>query len=232
MKLDDTILEKIRKVKRLADEASNENEGIAAALAFQRLLAQHHLTEAEVLDIKEEPQIEQQNVFSDTRAMQWERTLYVVIGEHFRCKCLTERYTNATTRFSYIGHADDVAVAAETFRTMYRVAARLADDYMDGLGRTRPYGKRKDVTRREYLDGFARGLHAAFKRHEAENNLSIIISTPQDVLDYVADLGAKERSFAPKEKTTTAAYRHGWQDGDNVGRGNIIREGAAVGAID
>lgn len=26
--------------------------------------------------------------------------------------------------------------------------------------------------------------------------------------------------------------RRGWQDGDNVGRGNIIREGAAVGAID
>ena len=73
--ISDVLLDKLRKVKALADDAKDEAEGTAALLAFQRLLSKNGLSEQEVqieLDGEDEDEVNRVESLSRAHLESWQ----------------------------------------------------------------------------------------------------------------------------------------------------------------
>jgi hypothetical protein len=236
---DTELLEKLKKIKALADEAQDDHECQTAMMMFQRLLTKNGLDVAEVEAMPdtcaEKP--EETDVYEGTRIEKWRHYLHMVIAQHFRCIPVTmTRYTGLRMEqhkqiLQFIGHRRDVQIAAEAYATALAAGERLysrhrlrvleAEAFGDvvtlrSLGGTPNYSR--------YMLGFGLGMEAAYKRQEAEATFDIILTTPSDVLEHVK--GFRKRTFnakaAPQDGNTSAGYA----DGFNVGYGDRLTEQA------
>lgn len=221
--IDEGLREKLRRIKALADDGKNEAECQTALLMFQKLLAKNGLSESEVVlddlpDEKEE--VIEQSIHNAPKIPQWLRILYISIAEHFRCVAVSQR-AMGNTSLLFVGHEKDASIAAQAFYAAKSAAARLSADYeLECLINEADNGIPNRFNRGSYLIGFARGVDAAYRRQEAENCTSLIIVTPPDVVEATKKLStAKFRCDDPCDDSALAGY----YDGENVGRGNVLR---------
>lgn len=213
MQIDDKLLEKLRKIKALADEASDTAECHAALLMYQKLLAQNGLDEAEVVfDTEEDETIEELETFEAGRLCEYIRVLHACCAKHFRCMSAHQK-TAKGRRLFFVGHAKDALLAKHAFLTALEAGRRLAD-------KRKTENKDYRFNKNQYLLAFAIGFNEALERHEAENELSLVVTTPADVVEYCAGF-RKARPFRNSLHAAREAML-GHADGNNVGRGNII----------
>lgn len=211
--IDEKLLAKLRKIKALADEASDTEECHTALLMYQKLLAENDLAEAEVaIDAAEGEEVEELETFEAGRICGYVRLLHAFCAQHFRCISGLRRTETGHCLF-FVGHARDTIIAKSAFITALEAGKRLADI------RKREHTDYR-FNKNQYLLAFAYGFNEALERHEADNELSLAIVTPADVRAHCAGY----RKARPIEGDIYAAREAllGHADGKSVGKGNAI----------
>lgn len=224
--MDDKLLEKLRRIKALADDAKNDHECQTAMMMFQKLLAKHGLTASEVTFEEEREEVDKISVHNGTRIETWLHYLHCIIAKHFRCVPVTKSAyrgsgKNRYQTLQFIGHSADVEIAAEAFKTAKLCADRMyarrvrVELENEALG----YPSRK-IDKNKYFTGFGFGLETAYKKQEAETTFDIILATPADVLEAVS--GFRQKSRSVDCVAGDASAEAGFVDSNNVGRGNAL----------
>lgn len=230
---DEKLFDKLRKLKRLAEDGKNDAECQAALLAFQRLLTKNNLTEADVKlsDVAPLEIVEEVIVHHSGRINEWVKMVHSTIASNFRCiGTITHNRISHEASLEFYGHKTDVLIASRTFEAAINAAQRLAKEcearfLADSVLNDTPYS----FDRFHYLKGFAIGLDEAYDRaRKNDSELALIVQTPQDVRDAVDNIASGKARVRldvdPFEFDD--AFMSGYDDGRNVGAGNRIRKEA------
>lgn len=236
-KMDD-ISRKLVALKKLAEEARDENEGVAALLAIQRILKNNDLTETEYESmtsvIPEENRINTQDAGVEGVCFpRWMDLLHIIIAENFRCVAVVSSYYNSeisrnrrTKGYKFIGKGRDPEIALEAFTTAINVINSLWDqkihivrDFKSMLGE-----KVTTTDRYDYCTAFVYGLSAAFKEQIARDELGIILVRDPSVDDHIKGMKVEARELNLPHQTSSLSNSIGYVDGNNYGKGNVLKE--------
>ncbi len=228
------LLEKLSKIKTLADEAQDTHECQTALLMYQQLLNKHGLSSADVelTAAMQAETIEEVAVYTGRRIAKWMRYLYTTVAKHHRCVAAINKVLRGSTVYwqtlQFIGHKQDAEIAAEAFKTALDAAFRLYNRYLLQKAASSTCfalpgnGQSERNNRSRYMMGFAHGLEAAYRQQEAETTFDIIIMVPADVREHVSGYGKHTiRDDAPIADSNMVA---GYNDGFNIGRGDRLAE--------
>ena len=196
--MSEKVLDRIRKLLRLAaDKGATQEEAESALLMAQRLMVEHGLNESQVEEAPtpEEMKIEEGVAEDIGRTESWRGRLGSVIADNFRCKSFWRQMRTAKPIRSllvFLGHAGDVAIAKEVYQCATEVALREAGSYCRSRGRT---GSRQDPEGRamwnEFLIGFSVGLREKYRSQVQSNKWTLAIVTPEDVKRRAETLGLR-----------------------------------------
>lgn len=142
----DAILERIKKMLRMAeDKRGNENESAAAASMVQKLMDKYNLDFSDLVmkDLDDDESIQSEFAIDDfdyvpSRAPGWLTTLSVAVGQLFDCgvrlqwkprRLGTRPYANV----KFFGYKTDLQVCLWTYDFLVREINRLADAYYENL---------------------------------------------------------------------------------------------------
>lgn len=110
------IIEKIKKVLELSKNNPSENEAQAAALKAQELMAQYHISLADVEDIQDIENIVEERVAVGA-GKKWKYSLAGAIARNFRCRY----FFYGKTSVVFYGYETDAKIAAQTFEYLFKV---------------------------------------------------------------------------------------------------------------
>ena len=213
IKVEDSVIERIRK---LLDLAANSKLGDAenASLLAQKFLLQHNLTLA---DIKEkDPQnlnkISHQEVMeAKGKADRWKGLLLSVISKNFLCGSIT-----TPTGYILIGPEGNTAVARELYEWM---TTALAD-----IGK-REYQAHKDnkglYSRKTWSNSFYLGAISSIKakleeqREDLVQGNPIVLASESLVKAYTAENFNTKKS-KPRSNFSPGAYKKGIETGKRL----------------
>ena len=219
----DDLKRKLKAIKRIAEDAGTEAEGVAAMMAFQRLLSANGLNEAQAtIEVEEDaasPEVVELfcDDFMDTnRLPKYISVLRSVIASHFRCAAITHTCLGIH-RFSFVGIGDDPHIAQGAFEAAMAVIDRIWPRHADKI---RQYRSLTRGDKHDYATAFANGLHAAYHSQESTTELGLIVVRDKAVDEHVA--GCKTRQLTTKPASDHSVERLGYIDGNNFGRGNAL----------
>lgn len=235
--MNDAILEKVRKVRNLAERAGTDGEAQSAAAALQRLMVKYGITESDLEIPVEGPRPVANNEADQMKSYTpaWKNNLARVIAENFRCQHYWAKdvgYYDVRGEYRYVhvlrfvGLEQDVALAVECYRIMVAVSDKLAKKYRTQY--KKEFGTisvAKAMSMREsYLHGFVSGLEDAFRK-QVETQ-AIVLRVAVEVEEAVAELGlvmTKRRSSA--NRWDSDARSAGERDGVQVGHSDGLDGG-------
>lgn len=144
----DKVIDKIKKLLRLA-ESADVNEAATAAGQAQRLMEQYRIDQA-ILSVDEDAPdgaVDEENIkeFSDEplaasgRLAQWKSSLGVAIASINGCRCVLSKEWSGRkfrTTLCLVGHPSDVATVRYLFAYLVSEIERLCKERNNGRGRT------------------------------------------------------------------------------------------------
>lgn len=235
IKIADELMDKLRKIKALADDAKDENEGIAALLAYQRLLTRNGLNEQDV-DVELDDDGEEVNrvdCLTRSRVDVWKIMLHNTIGQHFRCMTLSDKsrkwagsYIKKVETLKYVGMGQDPYLASQAFNTAVKVASALWNQKKHDFIRR---GNDSPAAKNTYMSGFNEGMQKAFMEQEAREELGLILVRDKRVDESLSGLKTFTRRFSMD--SNRGIRDAGYTDGNNFGRGNALPKGNIAMAI-
>jgi hypothetical protein len=215
----ENILIKIKRMLALADDASNENEAALAAAMAHKFLEKHNLCISDIDDVSEvDTDIEENEVLSTGRLVNWKRKLLQNIAECFNCSTLI--YTgHRWRRLVLVGTVVDMDAAKATYEYLSNCVERFAKQNVKGFGRS-------------YVSSYKRGLVNTIgwrlRKQTKENKEEIVATTIGTELAVIKDanlskyMGQFGNYKAPASWVNWGAYEHGQDDGHNIGLHNQI----------
>lgn len=202
--MNDDVRAKLEKIKRLADDAKDKPEGIAALAMFQRLLKKYGVDESEIAGYT--PNDVQRRVIHESgRVAGWILALASVIARQFRCAPFYAR-TPGNTAIIFDGLPDDLDIAESAFTAACSVIRRMARTLDVSNAR---WGASE--ARNSYRLGFITGLELALKRQAASGELGMILVTPEIVARRME--GKKQHDYNADAYDATN-YHKGRKDGE------------------
>lgn len=227
----DSILIRIAKLQALAlDKGATSAEADLAASKIQELLNKYNLTMEQVKPIKDHTQ---RDVEFDTlqregvRIFSWELSLLRAVTYATHCDSVYTSYA-----ITFIGMANDVKACHAMYVNFRAVAQHLATQatktYSDNVWDTRELRGSASLRtyRLNWLEGFANGLHAAFKkaRYDATQINAIVLIKERLIKTAITDrypkLGKTRQSNG---QTNDSAYRSGYAEGKNTSRRKTLK---------
>ena len=175
------IIAKIQKLLNLADNNSNENEAIAAALKAQEMMAKYHI-ELDQLDSKKESHEITQEIYwaSDKHDMKkWKAGFATIVANNFRCKTYFLNGKNVV----FYGYKDDAKIALNVFKFLYEAGNKFAVRYYN---QCKKEGKETRGVMNTYLIGFREGIASVLEKQ----CVALMVITPQEVKDSFAEMSA------------------------------------------
>lgn len=138
------MIEKVRKMLALAKDNPSMEEGLAAALQAQKIMAKYNIHEEDVE--LEEVKDDIISVFSeqphDSHLMGWRKQLALIVGENFRCKV----YMHGKD-VVFRGFTSDAKLAMDVYLSLYAIGHTLA---------------KKEETKARKEEGTAKGIYNSF----------------------------------------------------------------------
>lgn len=117
------MIEKIKKMLKLAENNPSQEEALSAALQAQKLMAKYNIHEDDVT--LEEIKDEIDSVFSaqkhNSHLLSWRKSLASIVARNFRCKC----YVSGKD-IVFRGYKKDAEIALEVYLTLYTIGNQLA----------------------------------------------------------------------------------------------------------
>ena len=217
------LLDKLSKIRALAENAKGEPEGRTALLMYQNLLEKHDIRESEVGLGSAEDAPEEVTAAKGKRIEDWKRRMGHVCGAHMRCFVFSKRRRSTQeSSIIFCGLGKDPITAKEMFISACMVAERLCKHYLQ----SRSVWDRQhlETFKRNYFEGFISGLDIALYAQENSGVLGLIVTIPEIL---------KKRGEEMKTKTYSRfnydplSHRHGKKDGENFINGKHITEAQA-----
>lgn len=194
----ENMIEKIKKMLNLSQNNPSEEEGLAAALHAQKLMAKYNIHEDEVtLEEIEEDEIDsiEAPLKDDSSLHTWRKNLGLVVSKNFRVKC----YMSGKD-VVFRGFVEDVKVAVEVFTYLYTLGNKLGSKkYHDQLKET---GSAKGVYN-SFVMGFLKGVEEALN----EQCTSLMLVTPKAVEEEFKAFAAE--NFKGKGQKALGSFRGG-----------------------
>ena len=198
------VIDKVRKLRSVAQRSTNQNEAHNASLLAQRLLAEHHLADHQVgeeVAHHGEPIVHVPIVEVFREFEQWEWMLAHSICTNLRCSRVYQYHgwdpdARKTTRsLITVGRKSDVMVAIEVYQAASEACARLADDHVSERKAQHrwadiPYSRRDAQTWRDsFTYGFYHGLDAKFRDQVKQlGSMALVLVAEQEVKDKYDEL--------------------------------------------
>lgn len=150
------IIQTIKKVLALSKNNPSEEEGKAAAMKAQELLAKYHLDIEEVEGIDSDTLESIDEVKVNVPAKKWKYELARIVARNFRCK----HFYYGKGCVVFYGHKTDAEVAAETFKYLFKIG-----DKNGNRARNENFAKTHSLDNsgvyNSYVMGFCKGIDEA-----------------------------------------------------------------------
>lgn len=200
------IITKIKNLLDLANNNSNENEAMAAALKAQELMAKYNIDSSAVYDIEKEEKEIAHMMYEDSgkhEMKKWKVSLSTVIARNFCC----EVYFYGKSVVFY-GYKKDARIAVEVFRFLYEAGNRFAVRYYN---KCKKEGKDTRGVMNTYLMGFVAGIKDVLDKQCT----ALMIIVPEEVKGSFKEMTAnwKSKSTNLKMSGDYGAYNQGKTDG-------------------
>ena len=255
--MNDSILEKLAKIKRHADSAKaigSDAEAEAFASLLQRMLIEHKLemTDLEFEEMERTEEVEKHYIdysqypdikMRKTRVEWIERLAIIVARAHF-CRTLVH---DRSSRVTLVGRKSDAAVAEYMIITLQRLLERMSDKkaYYYRLECNRSKVPVVPGYRETYLTSFIVRLSERYEeeRRRSESSGSTALIRLSGSLQKVDDWFRKARaqgevtrsnakSLKPRTNSNHAAYETGRRDANNVNlRSNAVGSGSTASLL-
>lgn len=220
----DVVLDKVRKLRRVAEGSTNENEAHNALLLAQKLMAEHRLAEADVAGPEPDSNpVEHVTVLAAAKHVAWKVWLSSVIAKNFRCTVYLSRSRRLNeSRIHFLGRREDLAIAIEVYAGALEAATKLAgihvrqrQDAAAWFGVPHPAKHWLDV-RAAFYTGFVNGLGQRFEEQRAANQQwgLVLVQDAVVVAEAKRTIKGKGRGFGGNSGHDRDAY----QAGVNAGR--------------
>ena len=169
------IIEKIKKVLELSRNNPSEEEAKAAALKAQELMAQYHISMAEVDEVQDIENIVEEKVVVGG-GKKWKYKLAGIIARNFRCR----HFYYGRSIVVFYGYETDAKIAAETFKYLFKVGNTASDTYYNQLywkaHNAGEYFNGKGIVN-NFLVGYTNGISSALDKQCT----ALMIVTPKEV---------------------------------------------------
>ena len=213
-----TILDKIAKLKTLAERPGTPEEAVAAIAAIQRLMLKHNMSEAQVDGatrndergfVKEEYDI--------GAAMIWRRLLLISIARYTFCEVV---FAYSGRGANIIGEKHNIAAVKGLYEYLVDAVMRLADESWDKLDRW----DRDNAKVRRWKNAFRIGAGDALRRRlkeqfEAQKKEAGESSVNALVVVNNAALRTAVKEFFPRIQSSKT--QPGMSDGNGYGAGLV-----------
>ena len=170
------IIEKIKKVLELSKNNPSENEAQAAVLKAQELMAQYHISLAEVEDVQDIDEIVEERVIVGG-GKKWKYSLAGAIAKNFRCRHFY--YGNSTVVF--YGYETDAKIAAQTFEYLFKIGHNKA---LKERAYYKKQGMWTDGVYNNFCVGFVNGVKAALDKQCT----ALMVIVPKEVNDAYVEI--------------------------------------------
>lgn len=230
----DKVLDRCKKLSRLAD-SQNEHEAAAAAAQLQKLMLQYEIDFAQVAEVDDTPKeaIEDASILESDcdprRRATWRGSLATVLARSVGARCF---YMGADIRV--FGRASQIAKVRYMFAALSREIDRLADEKWDEVKSwTHEHGKR-------FKNGFRRGAVSAIAMRLEDRNKMIhdrILTAENESVSKAltviqtgdAEVASEYKRFSKGFRTARSApvtSYSGWEAGRKAGASMSINESA------
>ncbi len=217
------VLDRVRKLRAVAERTTNQHEAENALLLAQRLMVEHDLAEASVEtasatdDVADADGDEQGH-----RAAGWRNELAEVVARNFRCLWYMDRRWEKTSSraalwvIRFVGRGSDVCLAVEVYRQALLAAMRLANLHVAAWRRGRVKRGTLLLWRKSFLLGFASGLGQSFEKQRGEHQEwgMVLVRDPEvdKTLEFL--LGGEGVPWASRSRAVEqGAWGAGFQSG-------------------
>jgi len=240
----ETVLDKVRKLRRVAERTTNRHEAENALLLAQRLMAEADLVEADADEAPEDSDVDGLAADQTGRAVAWRVALANAVAPNFRCRFYLDRQVEAadggrSTVLRFVGRRRDATVAVEVYQQAVHVASRLAAAHVEVRRREQRWGLSAVDARMlgtSFLKGFASGLDGRFAAQRQEHQEWALVLVPEAAVDQkYNDLLGPDRSTwrASASRIETGAWGAGFEagkgfDGQAAGRPGLDRPRRAL----
>lgn len=163
----ETVLDRVRKLRAVAERTTNQHEAENALLLAQRLMIEHDLEEASVEGAcsAEDEVVDADADEQSHRPTGWRNEMASIVAGNFRCAHYLEERWEADRQgrvLRFVGRTQDVRLAVEVYRQALVAATRLADLHVATRRRARVKRSTLLLWRKSFLLGFAAGLGQRF----------------------------------------------------------------------
>ena len=194
------IIEKIKKVLELSRNNPSEEEAKSAALKAQKLMAQYHISMAEVDEVTDIENIVEE-VVNVGNGKKWKYRLAGVLAKNFRCRY----FFYGRQAVVFYGYETDAKIAAETFKYLFKVGNKAANSYYNKMyyDASASYeGFRGSGIMNSFLVGFVNGIRDALDKQCT----ALMIIVPPEVEESCDDR-LKNCSKSIDSTLRTAGFR-------------------------
>ena len=167
----------------LADNNTNQQEAIAAALKAQKLIADNNIEECELVDSKDKETIEE--MMSDPYCgKRWREILAAIIAENFRCRNYISYFRKSGFRQGkmfqqvFVGYKSDANAALLVYNKLVEVGETCVREVCRES--KAKYGTSQGV-KNTFLLGFCYGV----KQELEKQSQALMIVVPKAVNDYM-----------------------------------------------
>jgi hypothetical protein len=233
------IADRVRKLLALAN-SSNPNEAAVAAAQAQKLLQEHHLTEADVTADVGDLGVISVGIGSEGFSAAWRFVLVCNVARAFFCEAIG-LHVGKRRKVRIFGRKEDIEVAIEVFKYLAREIERLVDaeissgaDILSSLSSDRLFDEEVDVSGgeasdvRSYKDNFRRGAVAGVSAKlkigremfakQSEQALVLVKTSKDDIkrkMEAIITDPSKPVTLDVKNMDEEAGYR-GYVAGQNI----------------
>lgn len=174
------MIDKIKKILKLAQDNPSMEEGLSAALQAQKLMAKYNIHEDEVT--LEEIKDEITSVFSqqkhDSQLHKWRKGLANVVARNFRCKTYLQGGDVV-----FRGYKEDAKIALEVYLSLYTIGNSLGSKaYSEQVSKT---GSGKGAYN-SFVTGFLSGVEEGLNAQCT----ALMIITPKEVEEEFVEFSA------------------------------------------
>ncbi|MHB0886881.1 MAG: DUF7168 domain-containing protein [Bacillota bacterium] len=230
------LIERVRKLMRLAEGTNRQGEAEAALLAAQKLLVEHGLSVVEIKGDGSRPEPEAVNdtaVLTGYALEQWKIRLATIVAHNFRCDVYLTSNWDARSQTTgrrrrelrFIGVRSDAEVAATVFQSAAKAAEHLCRLHL--AERRHEPGYKVNPVRNAFFRGFNRGLDDKFREQVAQNNWALVLVKDKRVTTELARvLGPSPRTerARPLRANDAGAFAAGYSAGHNFETSGMRRK--------
>lgn len=199
------VIEKIRKIMALAEKNPSQNEAISAALKAQKLMAQYHISESDILEEITEEKVESMVVPVDGKTEKWRFSLAVVLAKNFRCKCYA-----CGADVAFFGMEEDIKICSQVFNSLYKIGKKLSDKEKRDI--REKYGTAKGV-KNNFCIGFVKGVQTELEKQCT----ALMIIIPKKVEEeFEVQIKGKPRKISTKTSYNRDIWERGFRAGQDA----------------